>query len=88
MIVKYTYKPVGVCSQQMDFEIDDQTNKIVSLKVARGCNGNLKGISKLVENRSVEEVISLLENIECGTKHTSCPDQIAQGLKQFLFTKN
>ena len=33
--------------------------------------------------QSVEEVISRVEGIRCGFKPTSCPDQLAQALKQF-----
>ena len=47
-----------------------------------GCNGNLQGISKLVTGRKAEEVIEALEGTRCGFKQTSCPDQLAQALKQ------
>ena len=77
----YTYIPKGVCSRKMTFELDDDT--IVSLSVECGCNGNLKGISSLVKGRKVDEVIQALDEIHCGNKPTSCPDQIAQGLKQY-----
>jgi uncharacterized protein (TIGR03905 family) len=74
-----TYKPTGVCSRQ--FEIDYEDNKVVSLKVIGGCNGNLQGISSLVKGMDIDEVIERLEGIKCGPKATSCPDQIAQALK-------
>lgn len=74
-----TYRPVGVCSRQI--EIDYEDNKLVSLKVIGGCNGNLKGISSLVKGMDIDEVIKRLEGITCGPKPTSCPDQIAQALK-------
>ena len=47
-----------------------------------GCNGNLKGIGSLVKGMKVEDVIERLENIHCGMKNTSCPDQLAQALKE------
>ncbi len=74
-----TYTPKGVCSRQMDIDYED--NKIVSLKVTGGCNGNLKGIGSLLVGMDIDEAIKRLEGITCGMKPTSCPDQIAQALK-------
>lgn len=74
-----TYTPKGVCSRQMDIDYED--NKIVSLKVTGGCNGNLKGIASLLVGMDINEAITRLEGITCGMKPTSCPDQIAQALK-------
>ena len=48
-----------------------------------GCHGNLQGISRLVEGMPVEEAIRRLDGIRCGGKPTSCPDQLAQALKQY-----
>ena len=76
----YTYYPEGVCSVQIDYDIED--GKIYNLKYIRGCNGNLKGIGALVEGMEVDEVIKKLRGIECGTKGTSCPDQLARSLEQ------
>lgn len=75
-----TYKPRGVCSQLMNIEIEE--GKIVSVSVVGGCDGNLKGLSSLLRGMEVDEAISRLEGIRCGRKQTSCPDQIAQALKQ------
>ncbi|MEA4822479.1 MAG: TIGR03905 family TSCPD domain-containing protein, partial [Erysipelotrichales bacterium] len=47
-----------------------------------GCNGNLKGISKLVEGKNVDDIIDLLKNTKCGNKNTSCPDQLARALEE------
>lgn len=77
--MKYSFRPQGVCSQMMEFEIDD--NKIHSLRVMGGCSGNLQGIGKLVEGMEVDDVIARLEGIRCGFKNTSCPDQLAKALK-------
>ncbi len=76
------YQPRGVCSRQMVIEVEDGVVK--SLQVHGGCHGNLQGISKLVEGMKVEDVIGRLEGIHCGFKPTSCPDQLAQALKQVL----
>lgn len=79
--MKFTYRPKGVCSQQMDIEVDG--SKLVSLRVLGGCSGNLQGISKLVEGMEIDEVISRLEGINCGFKKTSCPDQLAKALREY-----
>ena len=79
--MKITYRPKGVCSQLMDIEVED--GKIESVKITGGCSGNLQGISSLLKGMAVDEAISRMEGIRCGIKATSCPDQIAQALKQY-----
>ena len=76
------YKTKGTCSSRMLIEVEDGVVK--SLQVTGGCNGNLQGLSKLVAGMKVEDVISRLEGIRCGMKPTSCPDQLAQALKQSI----
>ena len=73
------YTPKGVCSQQIHFDIKD--NKVTNVSFRGGCNGNLQGISALVKGMPVEEVISRLEGIRCGSKETSCPDQLCKALR-------
>ena len=75
------YRPRGVCSQQMQIDVEDGV--IRSFRVLGGCSGNLQGISRLVEGMEVKEAIRRLEGIRCGFKPTSCPDQLAQALKQY-----
>ncbi len=77
-----TYKTKGTCSQTIDFDVVD--GKVKNVKFFGGCNGNLQGIAKLVEDMPVDEVIAKLEGIKCGFKNTSCPDQLAQALKQSI----
>lgn len=78
--MKFSYRPKGVCSQNMEIEIED--GKVAALEVMGGCSGNLQGIAKLVEGMEIDEVISRLEGIRCGFKKTSCPDQLAKALRQ------
>lgn len=80
--MKYTYKPNGVCSLEMIFDIDEN-NIIKDLKVIGGCNGNLKGISQLIKNMNIDDVIKKLSGITCGYKNTSCPDQISKALLKY-----
>ena len=76
----YEFTPRGVCSQRMLIEVEDGIVK--DLKVIGGCNGNLQGISALVKGMKIEDVIARLDGIRCGAKGTSCPDQLAQALKE------
>ena len=80
--MQYQYKTSGTCSQRIYFDIED--GKVKNVQFIGGCNGNLKGISALVEGMDVSDVISRCEGIKCGFKATSCPDQLAQALKSIL----
>jgi len=77
--MQYTYKTKGTCSQMISFEVEE--NKVKNVQFLGGCNGNLKGIAKLVEGMDIDDVISRVEGVRCGMKFTSCPDQLAQALK-------
>ena len=76
----YEFNPSGVCSQRMLIDVEDGV--VRELKVLGGCSGNLQGISSLVRGMKLEDVIERLSGIECGHKGTSCPDQLAQALKE------
>lgn len=78
--MQYEYTTKGTCSRSILFEIED--GKLKNVQYIGGCNGNLKGISALVEGMDVDAVIARLEGISCGGKPTSCPDQLATALKQ------
>ena len=78
-----TYKTSGVCSRTIDFEIENGIIKDV--KFNGGCTGNTSGVAALAKGRSVDEVIALLEGIQCRAG-TSCPDQFAKALKQYKET--
>ena len=73
------YRPRGVCSQQMQIEVEDGV--IRSFQVLGGCSGNLQGIASLLVGMTPEEAARRMEGIHCGAKATSCPDQLAQALK-------
>ncbi len=59
----FTYLTSGTCSRQIIFEVDDQ-NKLHGVKFIGGCSGNLQGVSKLVEGRTIDEVETLLAGIK------------------------
>lgn len=82
----YTYKPSGVCSQKITFDIED--GKVHNVSYTGGCNGNLQGIARLVEGMEVNEAIRRLEGIRCGFKSTSCPDQLSKALTEALASQS
>ena len=80
--MEYRYIPKGVCSSELIFEIEG--NIIKSLKIVGGCPGNTVGVARLVQNKEIREVINLLRGIPCGSRGTSCPDQVARALEQYI----
>ena len=76
------YTPKGVCSRQMEIDVED--GSIQAVRVLGGCSGNLQGIMSLLKGMRVEDAIERMEGIRCGMKPTSCPDQLAQALKAAL----
>ena len=81
--MKYTYYTQGTCSSQIDFDLDEQ-GIIRDVQFYGGCNGNLQGISVLVRGMKTSDAIAKLQGIRCGYKNTSCPDQLANALRQAL----
>ena len=76
------YVTKGTCSRAIDFDVVD--GKVTSTKFTMGCMGNTQGVASLVEGMEVEEVIKRLKGIDCGGRGTSCPDQLAKALEQYL----
>lgn len=74
----FSYRPTGVCSTMIDLELEDGI--IQSVRFTGGCNGNLQGISRLVEGMGAQDAIEKLQGIRCGWKPTSCPDQLSKAL--------
>lgn len=84
--MNYKYKTRGTCAREISFELENGIVKNVSFY--GGCNGNLKGISALIEGKKAEEIIPLIKGIKCGFKPTSCPDQLAIALQEALNEQN
>lgn len=76
----YTYKTKGTCSSFIDFDVEDGI--VTNVRFQGGCSGNTQGVAKLVEGMKIDEVIARLEGIRCGSRPTSCPDQLAKALKE------
>jgi uncharacterized protein (TIGR03905 family) len=77
------YNTKGTCSRQIQYDVED--GKLTSVKFIGGCKGNLQAVSKLVEGKPIEEVISLLKGIDCRAG-TSCADQLATALMKYKET--
>ena len=76
----FEYTPRGVCSRKIDIVEEDGVVK--SVHFTGGCHGNTQGVAALCVGRKIEELIPILDGIQCGNKGTSCPDQLAQAFKQ------
>ena len=76
-----TYKTQGVCSIEIDFEIED--NIIKSVRFVGGCSGNTQGVAALIAGMNIDDAINRLGGIKCGFRPTSCPDQLAKALRQY-----
>ncbi|MBD5323222.1 MAG: TIGR03905 family TSCPD domain-containing protein [Bacteroides sp.] len=82
--MKHSYFTNGTCSRRIDIETEGGVIK--SVRFEGGCHGNLQGISSLVVGMRPEEVVERLDGICCGTKPTSCPDQLARALREIIAT--
>ena len=80
--MNYSYKTHGTCSQQINFELND--NIVSHIQFIGGCNGNTKGVAALCEGLTVEESEKRLSGIQCGMKGTSCVDQLAKAVREAL----
>ncbi len=79
--MRYSYKPSGVCASRMDFEIEN--NVIKDMTVIGGCPGNSLGVRALCIGKDIDYVIDKLKGIKCGFRDTSCPDQITKALEKY-----
>lgn len=78
---RISYVTSGTCSKQIDLEVGDD-GKILNVVFTGGCNGNLQGICSLVKGMHVDDVWQHLNGIRCGSKPTSCPDQLCKAIEQ------
>ena len=75
------YFPKGTCSVEMF--IDHEGGIIQRVKIVRGCPGNTQGLAALLKGMPLEEAYERLNGIQCRNG-TSCPDQLAKAIKQYL----
>lgn len=76
----YQYEPKGVCSMQMNIEVEDEIIK--NVEIIGGCAGNTQGVSALIVGMNINEAIKRLKGIDCRGRGTSCPDQLAIALEK------
>ena len=79
--MQYTYQTRGVCSRKITFDLEDDCVK--NVRFLGGCSGNTQGVARLIDGMDIDEAISRIEGIQCGFRPTSCPDQLAQALKEY-----
>ncbi len=75
------YNTKGTCSRQILYDVTDD-GKLTNVKFIGGCSGNLQAISKLVNDKPIDDVISVLKGIKCRS-NTSCGDQLAIALEEY-----
>ena len=80
-MASYSCTPHGVCSRKIDFTLENGIIKDV--RFTGGCSGNTQGVARLIDGMDIDEAISRIEGIQCGFRPTSCPDQLAQALKEY-----
>jgi len=78
--MKFKYIPQGVCSRQIEFDIEE--NIVKNVVFHGGCPGNLIALSRAIDGKTVEEIEKLFSSIKCGTKSTSCSAQLAKAVRQ------
>ena len=82
---KITYNTKGVCSRKIDITVENGI--ILEVSFLGGCAGNTKGVAALIRGMKIEDAIERLDGIRCGFKSTSCPDQLARALKEYIENK-
>lgn len=73
----------GVCSHTIQVILNDN-DLIEDVIFIGGCQGNARAVNRLIKGMTVEQVINTLEGVECSDKGTSCTDQLAKCLKEYL----
>ena len=80
------YQPKGVCAKMMQFRIKEDV--IQDVEFVGGCNGNLSGIGVLVRGMNINDIIPKLSGLPCGSRPTSCPDQLTKALEAYIKAKS
>lgn len=82
MTKHYIHQNQGTCSRQVEFDLID--GKIYHVQFFGGCSGNTQGLAALIEGMDAEDAVRRMSGIRCGFKQTSCPDQLAQAIRNCL----
>ncbi|MCX5775562.1 MAG: TIGR03905 family TSCPD domain-containing protein [Firmicutes bacterium] len=81
---EFVFKPQGVCSRA--FLIRHENGIIVKFEAIGGCSGNLAAISRLIEGRPMSEIADKLGGTHCGSRLSSCPDQLSVSFFSLFLT--
>jgi uncharacterized protein (TIGR03905 family) len=76
----------GVCAHTIRVILDED-NKIEDVIFVGGCHGNAIAVGRLIKGMTIPEVIKHLDGVICGNKGTSCTDQLAKCLQEYLDKK-
>ena len=75
----YDYKTENTCSRLISLDLEgDVVHNVV---FTGGCNGNLKAIPRLIEGWTVDQIEEKLRGVQCGSRSTSCGDQLARAVR-------
>ena len=78
----YTYIPKQVCANRMDLSIKNDI--IENIEISGGCPGSSLGMARLIVGMNIYEALNRLKGVPCGTRNTSCPDQLSLALESYL----
>lgn len=81
----YTYIPEKVCANKMELSIENDI--IEDIEISGGCPGSSVGMAKLIVGMNIHEAVKRLKGIPCGSRNTSCPDQLSLALELYLKEK-
>ena len=70
----------------MKVYIDENDDTLVNIAILGGCHGYLTSMLRLMKGMTVVDAIEVLKGIKCGNRDTSCPDQIARALENYITT--
>lgn len=76
-----SFETDGVCAKEIKYQIKDGLLK--DLSFTRGCSGNLKALAVLMEGMPVVDIKEKLRGIKCGSRSTSCVDQLVKSIEQY-----
>ncbi len=79
MIKHVNYKTNGVCSREIEFDIEEGIVK--NIRFIGGCRGNTQGVARLAEGMTTDEIVKRLKGIECRGNN-SCPNQLAIAIEK------
>lgn len=78
--MRYTVVPQNVCSTSISFNLEGDV--VTDVSFVRGCDGNLKALSRLVEGMTVAQIERYLKGNTCKERGTSCADQLARAVRE------